>query len=94
MSSYFRAARDPSFLGLRPRLEVAGGFGFCWNVRLFSARKRYPFSSNYFYQSFVRAELSLDLFNRPTLGAWVAHFSFAFRVASAWASLASKSARR
>ena len=83
MSSYFRAARDPSFLGLRPGLEVAGGFGFCWNVRLFSARKKYPFSSNYFYQSFVRAELSLDLFNRPTLDAWVAHFS----LPSAWPAL-------
>jgi hypothetical protein len=76
MSSYFRAARDPSFLGLRPGLEVAGGFGFCWNVRLLSARKKYPFSSNYFHQSFVRAKLSLNLSNWPTLGAWVAHSFF------------------
>ena len=41
-----------------PDLDLAAdeGLGFRWNVRLFAAGAKHPFSANYLRQSFVRAK--------------------------------------
>jgi hypothetical protein len=64
------------FTLFQPELDHAadGGLGFRWNVRLFAAGAKHPFSANYLHQSFVGAKSSLYSISRPRLLFSIGHF--------------------
>jgi hypothetical protein len=65
----------------QPELDHAadGGLGFRWNVRLFAAGAKHPFSANYLHQSFVSAKSSLYSISGPRLLFSIGHFAFPHR---------------
>ena len=63
----------------QPNLDRAdGGLGFRWNVRLFAACAKHPFSANHLHQSFVYTESSLYSITRPRLLFSIGHFPLRF----------------